>query len=118
MDFFLSPRCWSAVIRRHVTTSRLLPAMGMICYALFLARFMGAGAGGADQSGYLNHARLLAEGRASAPMRLIPELPPDGVPFFTYVPLGFNPNPDHLTMNPIYPPGLPLLIMAVAPFTA
>jgi hypothetical protein len=117
MDFFLPPRRWSAIIRRHVTTSRLLPALGLICYALFLARFMGACAGGADQSGYLNHARLLAEGRTSAPMRLLPELPPDGVPLFTYVPLGFNPNPDHLTMNPIYPPGLPLLIMAAASFT-
>jgi len=97
-----------------VTTSRLLPALGLICYALFLARFMGAFATGADQSGYLNNARLLAAGRATTAMRLIPELPPEGVPLFTYSPLGFNPNPDHRTMTPVYPVGLSLLIMAAA----
>jgi hypothetical protein len=75
---------------------------------------MGGFATGADQSGYLNLARLLGTGRVSTAMRSIPELRQDQVPLFTYVPLGFNPNPDHLTLNPVYPPGLPMLIMAVA----
>ena len=113
MDPFLSPSRWSAIVRRHVTIRRLLPALGLIFYALFLGRFMGGFATGADQSGYLNLARLLGTGRVSTAMRCVPELRRDQVPLFTYVPLGFNPNSDHLTLNPVYPPGLPLMLAAV-----
>jgi hypothetical protein len=100
--------------RRTLPPSYLLLLLGLVFYAFFLARFMGACASGADQSGYLNEARLLAEGRVSIAMRAIPIHIPGGVPLFTHIPLGFNPNPDGSTLNPIYPPGLPLLIMAVA----
>ena len=102
------------ILRRFLTAGRLIPAIGLLCYAVFLARLMGACAGGSDQSGYLNLARLLADGRASVAMRAVPELPPDRMPAFSYIPLGFGPNPDHLTMHPSYPPGLPLLIMVAA----
>jgi hypothetical protein len=98
-----------------MTIRRVLPALGLVCYAVFLAWFMGAFATGADQSGYLNSARLLAAGQATAAMRLIPEVPPGEVPSFAYPPVGFSPNPDRLTMSPVYPAGLPLLIMAAAP---
>jgi hypothetical protein len=84
---------------------------------LLLAHYMGAYAGGSDSSGYLNNARLLSEGRLLASRRLLPELAPDSLLPYTYVPLGFIPNPDHVTMTPTYPMGLPLLIMAAAKIT-
>jgi len=114
-SFSSDPRI--SITRGQAPSRCLLPLLGFLCYAIFLARFMGACAGGADQSGYMNNARLLAEGRTSVAMRFIPAQIPGGVPLFTHVPLGFNPNEDHLTMNPIYPPGLPLMIMGVAQVT-
>ena len=114
MDALLLPGRQSPTDRRFAAGGRLLLVSGLLVYGLFLVRFMGGYASGADQSGYLNLARLLADGRVSAPMRIIAELPADRVPSFAYVPLGFNPNPDHRTLNPIYAPGLPLLIMAAA----
>jgi hypothetical protein len=89
---------------------RLLPALGFLLYALFLAHYMGVFAGGADSSGYLNNARLLAEGRVTAPMQRVPDPRPETLPSYTDVPLGFSPNRDHVTLNPVYPLGLPLLI--------
>ena len=92
----------------------LLPALGFLLYALFLAHYMGAYAGGSDSSGYLNNARLLGEGHLVAPMRLVPGVAPAALPSYTHVPLGFIPNTDHVTMTPTYPMGLSLLILAVA----
>ncbi len=117
MDSSPSPGRWSAVVHRLAPTGCVLPALGFLCCALVLFRFMGAYAGGADQSGYLNHARLLAAGRVFTPIRFVPGLPPDAMPLFTYIPLGFIPNPDRLSMAPSYPAGLPLLIMALARLT-
>lgn len=88
--------------------------VAFLLYAVFLARFLGAYAGGSDSSGYLNNARLLAHGRLTAPMRLLPGLAPESLPSYTHVPLGFIPNADHVTLTPTYPMGLPLLIMVGA----
>jgi hypothetical protein len=97
-----------------LTWSRLLPALGFLLYALFLAHYMGVYAGGADSSGYLNNARLLAQGRVTVPMHRVPDPRPETLPSYTDVPLGFFPNQDHVTLNPIYPTGLPLLIAGMA----
>ena len=51
---------------------RVVSALGLLIYALFLAHYMGAYAGGSDQSGYLNNARLLEQGRVITPMRVRP----------------------------------------------
>ncbi len=87
---------------------------GLLLYGGFILHYLGAYAGGSDSSGYLNNARLLAEGRLTAPLRLLPGLDPASLPPYTQVPLGFVPNPDHRTMTPTYPMGLPLLLAAAA----
>ena len=96
---------------------RVVSALGLLLYALFLAHYMGAYAGGSDQSGYLNNARLLEQGRVITPMRVLPGLPPETLPPYTHVPLGFIPNRGQATLTPTYPMGLPLLILAVAKLT-
>lgn len=85
----------------------------MALYAAFLAWRVGAGAGGADSSGYLGQARLLAEGRITAERRELPSLPAARAPVFAYVPLGFTIN-DNYQMVPVYPIGLPLLVAGAA----
>jgi len=89
-------------------------AVGLLFYAWLLARQMRACAGGSDSSGYLNSARMLAEGRAAMPMRLLPGLDPATLPAYTHVPLGFVPDADLATMRPTYPVGLPLLAAAAS----
>jgi len=75
---------------------------------------MGACAGGPDSAGYLLNARLLSRGEVRGAIRALPEPPPDSLPAYTYVPLGFNPAGDGRTMLPVYPMGLPLLIAGAA----
>ena len=91
-------------------------AAGVAAYALVLWMHVGGYASGSDQSGYLNSARLLAEGRISTPMRAVPTLPPDKMPRSTYMPLGFRIADDN-TLVPTYPVGLPLMVMAIAQLT-
>lgn len=94
-------------------------ALGLaaLVYAALLAWHCGAVAGGADSSGYLNHARLLSEGRLRTPVRAVVGAPALGLSAFAYMPLGFTPaDPgDATNMVPTYPPGLPLLIAGAAP---
>ncbi|MFA5058288.1 MAG: hypothetical protein WC485_09260 [Opitutaceae bacterium] len=96
---------------------RWLPAAAFLLYAVLLAHYMGAYAGGSDSSGYLNNARMLAQGRVTIPMRLVPDPHPETLPLYTHVPLGFISNQDHVTLTPTYPMGLPLLIMGLAQIT-
>jgi hypothetical protein len=91
-------------------------AVGLVFYAIVIARNIGTCAGGSDSSGYLNHARLLASGRVHAPARAIQGLPPAGMPKFLYVPLGFKPVGNGDEIVPTYPVGLPLFIAAAAFF--
>lgn len=83
-------------------------------YALVLFHHTSFAAGGADSSGYLNGARVLASGRASEPIRGFHRLgfPQRDAPLFT--PLGYGPGPRPGTMSPSYPPGLPLHMAAAA----
>jgi 4-amino-4-deoxy-L-arabinose transferase-like glycosyltransferase len=97
------------------TLSRIGTWLALAAYALFLAWHCGAVAGGSDNSGYMNEARLIAQGHLSMPVRAIEGLPPAGAPPYLYVPLGFKPaagDPGRLV--PTYPPGLPLLIVPAA----
>jgi len=91
-----------------------LPLLAFALYGLMLARYSAAYACGADSSGYMNNARLLDHASLIAPMRQVPGVDPQTLPSFTYVPLGFIPRADRVTMVPTYPMGLPLLLMAVA----
>lgn len=77
-------------------------------YGLTLFLHRSTGAGGADSSGYLNEARMIAAGQTSIPIRLLSvlHLPPEFAYIFT--PLGFAPSRLHPgRMVPTYPPGLP-----------
>jgi hypothetical protein len=91
-------------------------AAGLLLYAILILGNINACAGGSDSSGYLNHARLLASGRVHVPVRAIQGLPPDRAPSYLYMPLGFKPAPHGDGIVPTYPPGLPLLVAAAAPF--
>jgi len=86
----------------------------LIAGAAFVARFSGTAAGGADSSGYLNSARLLADGRLSEPVRAVPGVPVAEYPPGAFVPLGMRPGVRPGTAAPTYPVGLPLHIAAAA----
>jgi len=89
-------------------------AFALLAYALTLAHYGNACAGGSDSSGYLNNARLLAAGHAQAAPRTLPGLSPAAAPPYLYLPLGFRPGPSGAGMVPTYATGLPLLVVAAA----
>ncbi len=101
---------------RPSALSRALLLAAFIAYTVFLARHIGANAGGSDSSGYLNSARLLAHGTTAVPQRIPAGLDPKKFDSFTFIPLGFRPlSPQQ--MAPTYPIGLPLGLAATASVT-
>lgn len=79
-------------------------------YAAFLARHATQVAGGADSSGYLNSARLLADGHLQATLR-VPDVIAAAEPELNrvhFTPHGFFPHEDKAHLPPTYPPGIPL----------
>ncbi len=86
-----------------------------LAYGIFISRYVNVVAAGADSSGYMNHARALAQGGVHLPARIAPGLPPTENLEFLYAPLGFLPKEGGQMLVPSYPPGLSLLIMAAAP---
>lgn len=88
---------------------------GLLAYAALLAHFIGAVAGGSDNSGYFNEARLFSHLTVHTQPRALEGLPPAGAPPYLYVPLGFKPAPGNPSrIVPTYPPGLPLLLVPAA----
>jgi hypothetical protein len=92
----------------------LVLVIATIGYTLLLSIHMGAYAGAADSSGYMNSARLLAERRVSTPIRRVPGVPESMLPEAAYAPLGFKPRGAG-EIVPTYPIGLPLLVATAAP---
>lgn len=84
-----------------------------IAYFAFLIAHISYAAGGADSSGYLNEARLLAHGHARAPVHLVDALHVDPSYTSAFVPLGFHASKSG-TMVPTYPPGLPAILAIAA----
>ncbi|MES2692515.1 MAG: hypothetical protein V4773_03505 [Verrucomicrobiota bacterium] len=81
----------------------------MAGFAWFLWAHTAATAGGADSSGYLNSARLLAEGRLQTELRLPPEISQLAAgERNAFTPLGFQPAFEPAFISPTYPTGLPL----------
>src|SRR5439155_24464758 len=73
-----------------------------------LYRHLSWAAGGADSSGYLNEARLMAAGKISLPIELLSTLRLDNNWGHVFAPLGFRQSVrDPRVMVPLYPPGLP-----------
>lgn len=78
-------------------------------YAIFLARNSSNVAGGADSSGYLNSARLLATGELTAALRTPPEFgPQENLRRQQFQPHGFVPFDGNPRLSPTYAVGLPL----------
>jgi hypothetical protein len=94
----------------------IFAVLALSAYAAMLARHVGACAAGPDPSGYLNHARLLAAGNLHAPLRSLPGLLPEDYKYYLFTPLGLVPAPNGNGLIPVYPAGLPLLVVAAAPF--
>jgi hypothetical protein len=94
----------------------VLAVVAMGAYVLFLGSRVGAYAGGADSSGYLNSARLLGDARVRTSLRVVAGIPAAELRSYAYVPLGFRPRGDG-EMAPTYPIGLPIAVLATASFT-
>ncbi|MBL9212891.1 MAG: glycosyltransferase family 39 protein [Opitutaceae bacterium] len=81
----------------------------LACYALVLGWNFSPYAGGADSSGYLNSARLLAAGTLAAEPRIPAEFGPDErVIRQHFQPHGFVPFDGNPKLSPTYPVGVPL----------
>ncbi len=85
-----------------------------LAYGGLLARFASGIASGADNSGYLNAARLLRAGKLRELVRVPPPLADSHLRPWLFTPLGFQPAADGRTLLPTYPPGLPLQQAATA----
>lgn len=97
------------------TRTRLALGVLLAAYAVFLAWHIGAVAGGSDNSGYFNEARLFSRLSIHAPARALEGLPAADAPPYLYVPLGLKPSPSGpARLVPTYPPGLPLLLVPAA----
>jgi hypothetical protein len=90
--------------------------VGLALYAGMICSFVSASATGSDESGYFNHARLLASGSLHARPRELPGLPMAQTPYYLYVPLGMKQAANGNSLVPTYPAGFPLLILAAKPF--
>lgn len=76
-------------------------------WAVFQSSHMTVVAAGSDASGYLNSAKLFAQGELTLPQRIPAELGADYEPIH-FLPLGFWMAPEAGRIAPTYPPGLPL----------
>ena len=101
--------------KRRVTRLAVLAAL--TAYALMLFSHISYAAGGADTSGYMNLAKLLASGRTRyviEPIRTL-GLAPTGTLISVFTPLGFTWGiAGSGTMAPGYQPGLPMHLVAAA----
>src|SRR5688572_16437461 len=95
-----------------VRAPRLLLWIGCVTlawYAVFLARSSSSVAGGADSSGYLNSARLLAAGQLMTELRTPSEFgPQEKLRRLAFQPHGFAPFNGIPGISPTYAVGLPL----------
>jgi opacity protein-like surface antigen len=87
----------------------------LIAYGAILYVLGGAVAGGSDNSGYFNEARLFSQHTVHAQSRALAGFPASEAPPYLYVPLGFKPVADgSAQLVPTYPPGLSLMLVPVA----
>lgn len=92
----------------------LLVIVGLVAaYVAFIAWYQAPYAGGADSSGYFNHARLLRAGEIGTPVRRPAGMPVDLISPRNFMPLGFRLNHDGTRLMPTYGVGLPLHFVAL-----
>ena len=92
--------------------ARVCAAILLALYGSVLLTANSPIAGGADSSGYLNAARLVARGRALEEIRPLALLGLPGSYADVFLPLGYTMAARPGTMAPQYPPGLPLHMAA------
>jgi hypothetical protein len=97
-------------------TLTVAAVLAVVLYAVLIGVSVYAVASGSDESGYFNHARLLASGSLHTRARELPGLTLAQAPSYLYVPLGMKPAPDGNGLVPTYPVGFPLMILAARPF--
>jgi hypothetical protein len=100
----------SPALTGRYPVSLLLAVLALGVYAVFISHYEYAAASGSDQSGYFNHARLIASGSVHAAARTLPGMSLARAPYFLYVPLGMRPAADNRDLVPTYPVGFPLLL--------
>lgn len=105
-------RPWLGLGPRSLIT--VLVILGACAYTSTLARHAVRAVGGSDSTGYLNAARMLAQGSVVAETRTLAALELEDSRNPELLPLGFVPGPRPRTMAPFYPPGFPALIAASA----
>lgn len=88
----------------------VLAWIGLLAYAIVIGRNFAPVAAGADSSGYMHSARLLARGEFNRPLRLIPGF--DREHPIQLTPLGFQTFASPTQLEPIYPVGLPMHLAA------
>jgi hypothetical protein len=98
-----------------VTKAAAWIAIGLIAavYATLIARNISFAAGGPDESGYMNEARLLRSGRLHLPIEPLHTLHIDKSYSDVFNPLGFVPEPPG-TITPSYPAGYPIHLLIAA----
>ena len=110
---------WRALLARlkHPTEAllnwRLVPWLLCAGYALFLMDHLDTAAGPNDSGGYLNSAKLLAQGRIAATPRMLFGPAQGETDITPYLPVTFLPTRDG-QMVPTYPVGIPLIVAAGA----
>ena len=92
----------------------LLLLLSLAAYGALLLSANSSIAGGADSSGYLNAARLLARGRVSERIEMLSRVGLPDSDKDLFIPLGLNPGGRPGTMASHYSPGLPLHMAAAA----
>lgn len=86
-----------------------LACLVLLSYGGFISWNFSSVAAGADSSGYLNSARLIASGRISSELRVPPEFGPQEKLFRQqFQPHGFAPFEGRAGLSPTYAVGLPL----------
>jgi hypothetical protein len=88
-------------------------AIAIAAFAVYLRRNLSFAAGGPDSGGYMNEARMIAEGRMTRPAELVRLFGLDDSWLGNFMPLGFAPSKG-AAMHATYPPGLPFHLALAA----
>lgn len=90
-----------------------LVGIAALFWAVVIARNISYVAGGPDESGYMNEARMLASGRTHIDITPLHTLHIDNSFSDVFTPLGFDARPNG-TIVPVYPPGYPIHLLIAA----
>src|SRR5258708_6293034 len=103
---------WHYVTMRAVSRRlRIVLTAAIVLYAAVLVRYTCYVAGGADSSGYLNAARMLAQRQLSVRVAPLDTMHLDNSWRDVFTPLGFASAPTPRNVGPSYPLGYPLLLV-------